>query len=142
MEKSYLDAFSISKYLEKLYPKTNKIATFKELEPIILFINTSNQGELIEFYKKTIGRLVEYDESNQGNFVETLKVYLENNGNLQQTANELHISITGLRYRIERIEAISDVDLKSGEGRFQAQLALRVYFSIKVMNEMESSTGK
>jgi PucR family transcriptional regulator, purine catabolism regulatory protein len=100
-----------------------------------MFLKGADQQELIKFYSETIAELVEYDDENQGSLLITLKSYLDNNGNLQQTADELHLSIAGLRYRIERIESLSGIDLKTGSGRFKCQLATRIYFVLQVMNK-------
>jgi purine catabolism regulator len=132
--KSYLDATRICDFVQLTYPMGNRQADFKELEPILMFLQGADQEELINFYTETIGNLVDYDNENQGNLLITLKSYLDNNGNLQQTADELHLSIAGLRYRIDRIELLSGIDLKTGSGRFNCQLATKIYFILQVMN--------
>lgn len=131
--KSYLDATQICDFVQLTYPASVRQATYKDLEGIMMFLKGADHGELIKFYMNTIGTLVEYDDVNSGSLLITLKAYLDNNGNLQQTADDLHLSIAGLRYRIEKIESLSDIDLKTGSGRFNAQLATRLYFGLKVM---------
>lgn len=132
--KSYQDACKISDFLQLAYPHSCRISYYESLEHVMMLLKGTDQEELIMFYRKTIGKLVEYDQSNQSNFLLTLKTYLDNNGNLQETANHLHLSIAGLRYRLERIEEICKTDLKNGIGRFQYQLAIQIYFAIKIEN--------
>lgn len=131
--KSYIDATRICDFVQMTYPFTSRLATYKDLEGIMMFLNGADHSELIKFYKNTIGTLVAYDDETSGSLLITLKSYLDNNGNLQQTADDLHLSIAGLRYRIEKIETLSDIDLKTGTGRFNGQLATRIYFGLKVM---------
>lgn len=131
--KSYIDATRICDFVQMTYPFKSRLATYKELEGIMMFLNGADPEELIKFYKHTIGTLVAYDDETAGSLLITLKSYLDNNGNLQQTADDLHLSIAGLRYRIEKIERLSDIDLKTGSGRFNGQLATRIYFGLKVM---------
>ncbi|MEK4030495.1 XylR N-terminal domain-containing protein [Pseudobacillus sp. FSL P4-0506] len=133
LPRSYEDACHICDFIEAAYPTDSRISCFEELEPVIMFFKGSNQQELIEFCKRTIGDIIEYDELNQGNLVITLKSYLEHNGNLQQTADDLHLSIAGLRYRIEKIESLCRSDLKTGIGRFNCQLAVQVYFALRII---------
>lgn len=134
MGKSYLDATRICDFVQLTYPMGSRQADYKELEPIMMFLQGSDPQEMIKFYAETIGELVTYDNENQGNLLITLKSFLDNNGNLQQAADELHLSIAGLRYRIERIESLSGIDLKTGSGRFKCQLATRIYFVLQIIN--------
>ncbi|VEF46821.1 putative PucR family transcriptional regulator [Bacillus freudenreichii] len=137
LKKSYEDARSISHFIHLTTPSGSVISMFEDMETVMMFLKGTDQHELIEFYKKTIGGLIEYDEANQSNFLITLKTYLDYNGNLQQTADELHLSIAGLRYRLDRIESLIDVDLKTGEGRFNCHLALQIFFAIS-LNKREN----
>ncbi|MDA3130302.1 XylR N-terminal domain-containing protein [Aliibacillus thermotolerans] len=132
LAKSYQDACKISDFLHITEPTVSRIAFFEDLEPIMMFLKGTDPEELIEFYQKTIGVLVKYDRENNSNFLMTLKSYLDHNGNLQQTANHLHLSIAGLRYRIDRIETLCQTDLKSGAERFKFQLAIQIYFAIRL----------
>jgi PucR family transcriptional regulator, purine catabolism regulatory protein len=136
--KSYHDACRICDFIQLAYPTDSRTSYFEELEPIIMFLKGADQEELIDFCKNTIGKLVEYDVANQGNLVITLKSYLDYNGNLQQTADDLHMSIAGLRYRLEKIESLCNADLKTGTGRFKYQLAVRIYFGMQIIDERYS----
>lgn len=131
--KSYQDALRIAEFLQLAYPFNNAVATFEQLEPIILFLKGADQEELIDFCRKTIGRLIDYDQDNQRNLILTLKTYLDNNGNLYRTAKDLHLSIAGLRYRLSRIEELSGISLKEGSGCFKLQLAVQIYFTLQMI---------
>ncbi|MGY4689461.1 XylR N-terminal domain-containing protein [Salibacterium sp. K-3] len=132
LTKSYRDACSISEFTELTNTGESRTSLFEDIEPVMMLLKGTDQQELIDFYRKTIGGLVEYDQNSQGSLLLTLKSYLDYNGNLQQTADTLHLSIAGLRYRLERIETLCDLDLKSGTGRFQCQLAIQIHFAMKI----------
>ncbi|PLT33521.1 XylR N-terminal domain-containing protein [Bacillus sp. V5-8f] len=140
LAKSYKDACRICDFIQLAYPTDSRASYYEELEPVIMFLKGIDQEELIDFCKETIGKLVEYDDTNQGNLVITLKSYLDHNGNLQQTADDLHLSIAGLRYRIEKIESFCKADLKTGTGRFKYQLAIRIYFAMQIINNRPALT--
>lgn len=131
--RSYQDALRISQFLRLSYPAESVWASFEQMEPIILFLKGADQNELIDFCRKTIGKLIDYDQTNKANLVQTLKTYLDNNGNLHKTAKELHLSIAGLRYRLARIEELSCVSLKEGSGSFKLQLAVQIYFTLQLI---------
>lgn len=132
LRESYQDASAISEFISLTNPVGNLIASYEDMEPVMMFLKGTNQNELIGFYKKIIGELINHDEMNETDYILTLKTYLDFNGNLQQTADALHLSIAGLRYRMERIERFCDLDLKTGDGRFKCQLAIQVYFAVTV----------
>lgn len=132
---SYSEATRICDFIELTHPLENRCVSAKELSPLMMFLKSFDPEEMVRFYTETIGELVKYDEENQGSFLVTLRTYLENNGNLQQTADDLHLSIAGLRYRIERIESLCGVDLRTGTDRFNCQLATKIYFALQVMNK-------
>ncbi|MEH7237682.1 XylR N-terminal domain-containing protein [Bacillus sp. JJ1562] len=131
--KSYQDAFRICDFLNLSFPGRNKIALYDELDHIMLFLNAMHPNELLSFSKKILGRLIDCDETNESNLIQTLKVYLDNNSNVNQTAKELNLSIPGLRYRLEKIQTLCDEDLKSGIGCFHCQLAIQIYYSLIVI---------
>lgn len=135
---SYQDALRIADFLQLAYPVYSSMATFEQLEPIILFVKGGDQEELIAFCRKTLGKLIEHDHVNQGNLLQTLKTFLANNGNLRKTAKDLHLSITGLRYRLERIESLCGVDLKDGNELFKLHLALQIHFTLQMIRQDHS----
>lgn len=132
---SYQDALRISEFLQLAYPADTAMATFEQLEPIILFVKGGDQEELITFCRKTLAKLIEHDHKNQGNLLLTLKTYLDYNGNLRKTAKDLHLSIAGLRYRLERIESLVGMDLKDGNENFKLHLALQIYFALQLIQQ-------
>jgi hypothetical protein len=56
----------------------------------------------------------------------TARALLDHGGDVARAAEELHIHRTTLYYRIERIEALTGVNLKAGPGRDDLHMALRL----------------
>ena len=56
----------------------------------------------------------------------TARALLDNGGDVARTAGQLHIHRTTLYYRLDRIEALTGVDLKAGPGRDDLHMALRL----------------
>ncbi|WP_085524513.1 XylR N-terminal domain-containing protein [Tuberibacillus sp. Marseille-P3662] len=135
LAKSFQDATRICDFMRLIYPENSRISYYEELEPVILLLKGTDQEDLMEFCTNMIGDLIQYDKDNQSHLLKTLKFYLDNNGNLQQTANDLYLSIAGLRYRLERIERFCKEDLKSGTGRFKYQLAINMYFAMQTIDD-------
>lgn len=70
--------------------------------------------------------LKQYDEDNRTEFYRTLKLFLELERNVLQTAKALFIHRSTLFYRLERIQKIADVNLDDAKER----LILRISFYI------------
>lgn len=62
----------------------------------------------------------------RGSLVETLECYLDNGGDIKATASQLALHRTSLYYRLERIEQLAAVDVRSGEDRLALHLGLRL----------------
>ena len=62
----------------------------------------------------------------RADLLDTARVVLERGGDIVASAEELHLHRTTLYYRLERIEALTGVDLKSGAARVDLQFAIRL----------------
>jgi sugar diacid utilization regulator len=58
--------------------------------------------------------------------VKTLECYLDNGGQAQIAAKQLNIHRAGFYYRLQRIEEIAGVDLRSGDDRLALHLGLKL----------------
>jgi hypothetical protein len=63
----------------------------------------------------------------RGDLLLTARTLLDAGGDVARTAEQLHIHRTTLYYRIERIEAVTGVNLKTGAERHDLHLALRLW---------------
>ncbi len=133
--KSYQDAVKIADFLQLAAPSGSAAAAFEQLEPIMLFVGGTNQEELLSFCRRMIGKLVAYDMSSESNLLHTLKTYLECNNNLKLAAHELHLSIAGLRYRLQRIEALCGIDLNRAAECFNSYLAIQIYYTMQMIGK-------
>lgn len=81
-----------------------------------------------EFIRKIIGPLIDYDEKYKSQLVDTLKLYFNNNCNLQRSARDGFLSSATLKYRLKRIKEIANIDLNDSE------TILLVHLAIKLIN--------
>jgi DNA-binding PucR family transcriptional regulator len=79
-----------------------------------------------EFLRDVLAPLQAYDRTHKTNLIETLDVYLDHFGSVQQTAAELYLHHTTVRYRLGRIEEITGVSLSEPESRLSMQIGLRL----------------
>lgn len=74
-------------------------------------------------FHPAIAKLTRYDQMNQSNLLETLRVYLENDRNAQHCANLLYLHRNSLQYRVRRIQDIAGIDLDNAEERAYLRLS-------------------
>lgn len=132
---SYEEAFKLSNFLVHCSSKKCQIAHYEQLKHVLLFLKTADPAQLFTYYNQVIGKLIDYDKRNDAQLILTLQTFFDFNGNINKTAQQLNLSIPGLRYRMEKIESLIDADLKSGDGRFQCQLALQFYYAIQAISK-------
>ncbi|BAQ09309.1 hypothetical protein OXB_0837 [Bacillus sp. OxB-1] len=79
------------------------------------------------FMDSQLGILLDYSESKNIDLLNTLRVYLQNNGNAKSTSEELFIHRSSLIYRLEKVEELLGVDLNDSEVRFNLMMAYKLY---------------
>ena len=82
--------------------------------------------ELIRFASDRLGRLKDYDQKHGSDLIACLQAYLASSGEIKTAAEVLHLHRNSVRYKLQRIEEIAQVDLNDAETRFQLQLALKI----------------
>ncbi|WP_078429331.1 XylR N-terminal domain-containing protein [Alkalihalobacterium alkalinitrilicum] len=118
-------AFEEARAAVRLSSRDKCITTFNELGMIGVLINEKNENVLRKIIKETLGILYEKIDENKIVLMDTLYHFLKNGGNLEQTADELALSISGLRYRLNKITEILGHDLREPQLQFQLLIALK-----------------
>ncbi len=92
---------------------------------LLLPAMSEDPGELERFYEETLAPLAAYDEQYETELVASVEAYLENDGNVAQTAAQLFTHRHTVRYRLERVRELSGHDISSSEGREKLSLGLK-----------------
>lgn len=69
--------------------------------------------------------LLSHDETQHADLVPSVRVYLDELGDVRRAADRLHVHPNTLRHRIRRAEEISGIDLGDADSRLLLQLQLR-----------------
>lgn len=86
---------------------------------------SDDPDELKRFYAETIAPLVAYDDQYETDLVTTLETYLDQDGNVANTAGRLFTHRHTVRYRLERVRELSGHDVGSSDGRERLSLGLK-----------------
>ncbi|WHY70959.1 helix-turn-helix domain-containing protein [Fictibacillus enclensis] len=116
---SYQEAVEAAAYCKSV--NHSSIATYSELGAERLW-HTIEPGILSKFAKDHIGQLQSMDPS----YWETMRAFVQFNGNHKQTAVSLHIHPNTLAYRLKKIEEVLDVKLTSQKDMINIILSMEI----------------
>ncbi|QIB43055.1 PucR family transcriptional regulator [Streptomyces aureoverticillatus] len=76
------------------------------------------------YRSSTLGPLLKESKASYGMLLETLEVFLGNNGSWARTAKALHLHVNTVHYRIQRVEALTGRDLSRLDHKLDLRAAL------------------
>lgn len=109
----------------RMATRKNRIIVFDSLGMVSPLINQNNEKEIRQIARNLLGALVDNVDYKKLDLMKTLYLFLENGGNLEQTASDTSLSLSGLRYRISRIEELLQHNLRNPFYNYQLYLALQ-----------------
>lgn len=102
------------------------ITFFNDLGIYRMLLQFAQSQDPNEFFCEPLQRLIEYNQQTDKELVKTIAAFLECNGNLTETSNKLFIHRNTLKYRLERIRDITQIDLDDAENRLMLHLGLKM----------------
>lgn len=104
------------------------VMLYEDIEVYQLLYEVKDNTGFEKLLEKHLGKLYTYDKEHGTDLVKTLHVYLECSGSLVETASKLFIHRNSVKYRMDRIKEIADVDLDNARECFLYQLCLAYYY--------------
>lgn len=84
---------------------------YDELGIYKILFSVNDKSVLRDFTTNIIGSLIEYDKNNDSDYYDFLKIYIENDGSIQKTADTLYVHRNTVNYKIGRIKKIINMDI-------------------------------
>ncbi len=116
-----------------------KVKSYKELGAIAKFIEPENFSEIKLFAHDLLDDIKAYDEQHDLDLIYTLYWYMENNGHMKNTANDVRVSLGSVRYRLKRIQEIGGFDLSTSQGFFDVHVAIQIFVLLGLIELNEPS---
>ncbi|WLR51146.1 PucR family transcriptional regulator [Bacillus tianshenii] len=126
LRKCYLEALEViktSKFIstyQHVSYEYKKLGVFRYLETI------SQQNNQSNYVNEELLLLKQKDQTNQTSLLKTLEVYLLNNCKLKPTAEQLFIHTNTLKYRINQITELTDIDFSDFNLKCQLYIDLQL----------------
>ena len=99
---------------------------FDELGLLRFLLAPSDRTDQLRFARAVLGPVLDYDRDHQTQLVATLGAWLDGGGSLTRTAAALYVHPKTVRYRLRRVEELTERDLSAQRDRFDAQLAIAI----------------
>jgi DNA-binding PucR family transcriptional regulator len=124
LKKSYQEGKTVIQ-LNKRLP--HQLAyTYKDLGAYQLILGIHDQEKLELFAKQSLGPLFRYDRLRETNYIEFLRVYLEEDGQTSKIAQKGFVHRNTVLYKIKKIESILDIDLSLPFSKMNLSLAFMI----------------
>ena len=81
-----------------------------------LLLEISDDSLLRRYCDETMKPLIEYDQKHRTDYMETLKLYLEHNGSVQEVAAKTYVHRNTINYKLKKIREILRTDLSYNDG--------------------------
>ena len=89
-------------------------------------IGASSSRQVLDFSRRTLGKVMEHDEKRNGELISTLRAYLENRSSVSLAARVLGVHVHTVQYRLRRLEELTGLSLRTAEERLTLELAMRI----------------
>lgn len=87
------------------------VLNYDDLGIYKILFSVNDKSVLRDFNTNIIGSLIEYDKNNETDYYDFLKIYIENDGSIQKTADALYVHRNTVNYKIGRIKKIINMDI-------------------------------
>ncbi|MEX1109624.1 MAG: helix-turn-helix domain-containing protein [Dongiaceae bacterium] len=98
----------------------------EDFDPVARMLATADPAAIREFVAARIGAIERHDREHGSGFLETLRVLLDAGLRQQAAADRLGLHVSTLRYRLQRLLDLFQVDPNDPTQRFALDLALRL----------------
>ena len=102
-------------------------STFAKCRDTYILQNCCGQLPPELLYTDGFNRLLEYNKNSSVDYIQTLKIWLEEWGNEARAASKLCICRNTFLYRLKQIKALFGDEAETMDGRFHLMLCLRLY---------------
>ena len=103
-----------------------KVSAIRNLRAYRLLLRSASDADVLELCTKTLGPVRDYEAIHGATLLETYRTYLANDSSPKDTARALGVHPHTVQYRLDRLQALTGLDLKRFEERLTLELATRI----------------
>lgn len=127
MRTSYLEATDAINIGRITFGK-NRIIDYKGLGVFLLLPSLLRDNpNLSMLFTAWFGKIVDYDRTKGMDLLKTLETYLDTDGDVNETSARLHIHRNTLRYRLEKLDELTEGRCLRAENRLHYLLLIKIW---------------
>lgn len=126
LRRSYREALNALVVGQRVFG-AGRVVSYASLGLYRLLLDIEEKSDLEGFYQEVLGSLIAADGRGGGELVRTLEAFFASNGSPTEASARLHIHRNTLLYRLQRIQAITKLDLNDSEVRLTIQVGLKIH---------------
>ncbi|TRM10903.1 PucR family transcriptional regulator [Lentibacillus cibarius] len=130
----YSNSMLVFKIYKEELDKQSFVRFYEDIGLFRLFHYVEEISVLQEFVTEKLGSVIEYDERKGANLLETLSYYIQNNTNLQKTADDMYVHYNTMRYRMSKLKELGIND-EDGFELAEISLAYQLHQYLKFKKE-------
>ena len=108
-----------------LFDPVKRLYFFEDYALRALVLNSVHDMRLELLFPEGLRRLIEHDEGSSTSYIETLRVYLENNASIAKTSADLFVHRSTLMERLARIKRELALDLDDPDVQLRLRILLK-----------------
>ncbi|MDM5333309.1 XylR N-terminal domain-containing protein [Ureibacillus composti] len=112
----------------------DQVVYFENASIVGTLINSKNMMTIRRKAEKELQPILQLKEAKRDELLKTMYVFLLNGGNLQQSISDLSLSMSGLMYRVSKIEKLLNKELRNPIVAYELLLMLD---ALKILGDIE-----
>lgn len=106
--------------------RRERILAYKDMGVDKIIMAVKERDILLQFYEETIGKLKKYDEENDGNLYDFMRIYIEEYGSVQAVSQRMFIHRNTVNNYLKKIEKILELDSFGLEEKLKLSMAYHI----------------
>lgn len=126
VEASYQEALTVLRLKKQFSMELKDTDSYQQLG-IYRYVDLLLKKNQEDDYKNTsLQKLIDYDNTHKTDLLGTLEVLLNKDSHVNEAAKELHIHTNTLNYRLKRIAAVGDINLRNPNEKMTLYLDIKL----------------
>lgn len=124
LHESYQSAYHLSRLQMNIENKNqDSLMIYAQMGIYKLLMEISDQNIIKEYLDDILQPVLDYDTAHGSNLADTLHCYMQHNGSVKETAEELFVHRNTINYQIEKAEELLECDLSTTQARTRLSIA-------------------